>query len=92
MRCTAPVSLIVVLLGTSPAVFADVANGKKLHEQQCTKCHDSSVYTRKDRFVNDADALTHQVERCHMNVGAEWSKKDISDVVEYLNQAYYKFK
>ena len=29
--------------------------------QYCTKCHDSSVYTRKDHFVTSREALVKQV-------------------------------
>ena len=56
------------------------------------KCHDSGVYTREDRRVADRDALVKQVKRCELNLGLSWFDTDINDVVQYLNQSYYKFK
>ena len=56
------------------------------------KCHDSGVYTREDRRVTDRDALVKQVKRCEQNLGLSWFDTDINDVVQYLNQSYYKFK
>ncbi|HFD80560.1 MAG TPA: hypothetical protein ENK05_09255 [Gammaproteobacteria bacterium] len=72
--------------------MADVQHGKQLHDANCMKCHGDEVYTRKDRFIAGRDALTKQVKRCHLNVGANWSDQDIADVVQYLDQSYYHFK
>ncbi len=88
----------VVLLGTSlllgslSTVFAaDAERGRKLHDAQCMKCHDTSVYTRSDHFVLNRNALDKQVTRCHQNVGAEWSDEDVADVVQYLDETFYHF-
>ena len=84
-------ALILVLFSASPAIIADTGKGKKLHDEHCTKCHGSEVYTRKDRFIDSHAALDKQVRRCHLNVGAQWSDKDAGDVVHYLNQSFYLF-
>ena len=84
--------LIGIMVATSPAVVADAARGKTLHDEQCMKCHDSGVYTREDRRVADRDALVKQVKRCELNLGLSWFDTDINDVVQYLDQSYYKFK
>ncbi|GMQ87767.1 MAG: hypothetical protein BMS9Abin08_0974 [Gammaproteobacteria bacterium] len=83
--------LISILFSASPAVIADADRGKKLHDKYCTKCHGSEVYTRKDSFINSRAALGKQVKRCQLNVGAQWLDGDISDVVHYLNQSFYRF-
>jgi len=75
-------------IGTSAAA-AD--NGEQLHASKCQGCHDSSVYTRADRFIKDRGALHNQVSRCHKQVRAEWTAKQIDDVVNYLDSQYYKF-
>lgn len=85
-------SIITVFLLLAPAAFADVETGKKLHDAQCMKCHDTGVYSRADRFIDSKDALTKQVERCNVNVGAQWFDDDVAAVVDYLNQTFYKFK
>ncbi len=56
------------------------------------KCHDTGVYTRKNRFIANQDALLKQVKRCELNLGLRWFDKDINDVAEYLNQSFYKFQ
>ena len=76
----------------STGAWADVQNGKRLHDEGCMKCHDDSVYTRKDHFVTSKEALAKQVNRCALNTGAQWSDEDVADVVDYLNASYYKFE
>ena len=84
--------IFAALLTTGSYVLADAEHGQKLHDQQCMKCHDSGVYTREDRRVADRDALVKQVKRCELNLGLSWFDTDINDVVQYLDQSYYKFK
>lgn len=82
--------LLFALAGSH--AWADIENGKKLHDEHCTQCHDSSVYTRENHFVTSREALLKQVNRCELNVGAQWFKEDVNDVVEYLDKTFYKFK
>ena len=82
----------IVLLAAASAAAADVQAGKKLHDQHCMQCHDSSVYTREDRRVNSLAGLTKQVRRCQLSQGLQWFDQDIQNVVQYLNQTHYHFK
>ena len=82
----------LLLAFTTGGALADTAKGKELHDAKCMKCHDSSVYTRADRFVADRDALIKQVTRCQLNVGAQWFDEDVAEVVNYLDETFYKFK
>ena len=84
--------LLTVLVTASPAVVADAARGKTLHDEHCMKCHDTGVYSRKDRFVTNSEGLTKQVQRCQLSAGAQWFEEDVADVVEYLNTTFYKFE
>jgi mono/diheme cytochrome c family protein len=83
--------LIAVITLSTPVAVADAERGKKLHDQHCTKCHGTNVYTREDRFVQDMAGLRKQVERCHLSAGAKWFDEDVDDVVEYLNASFYRF-
>ena len=74
-----------------PATAAD-DNGAVLHQENCTSCHDDSVYTRKDRRVTSMAGLKKQVQRCELSLGLKWFEEDVDDVVSYLNSTYYKFK
>lgn len=84
--------LFAVAMMVLSGAWADVQHGKQLVEQQCTKCHDASVYTREDHFVTSKQALAEQVRRCSLNAGEQWSDEDIADVVDYLNATFYKFE
>jgi mono/diheme cytochrome c family protein len=84
--------LIGVMVAASPAAVADAARGKTLHDEQCTKCHGTDVYTRSDHFIKNREALAKQVQRCQLSAGAQWFDEDVNDVVEYLNATFYKFE
>ena len=75
-----------------PLSAADVADGKALHSQYCTSCHDDSMYTRKNRRVDSMDGLTSQVGRCDASLGLKWFDDEIDAVAAYLNKNYYHFK
>lgn len=89
MKFTA-ISIVFALLSAN--ALADAARGKTLHDEMCMKCHDTSVYTRENRFIDSPAALSKQVNRCKANVGAQWFDEDVADVVDYLNQSFYRFQ
>ena len=74
-----------------PAAAADIDNGEDLHFSNCTGCHDESVYTREDRRVQSLAQLGAQVRFCKDNLGLTWFDDEVDDVIEYLNQTYYRF-
>lgn len=83
----------------SGSYAANAAHGKDLHDANCMSCHRSlmggepnKIYTRSDRRVNSIKGLQNQVERCKTSVGVPWPQDQIDDVVEYLNQTFYKIK
>jgi mono/diheme cytochrome c family protein len=84
--------LPILILASNAHADVDAVRGKLLHEQSCTGCHNTSVYSRTDKRINSLGALQGQVSRCTKPAGAEWDKQDIADVVEYLNRNYYHFK
>ena len=92
MKTILQTATIALLLTALPAVqAADAGNGKQLVDKNCTSCHDDSVYTRDNRRVKTLDALKKQVKRCELNLGLKWLDDEISDVVSYLNDSYYRF-
>jgi hypothetical protein len=93
MKCLfkAPVLGLVIMLLAQP-LLADSANGKRLHKEECVRCHGSEVYTRENRKVQSLDGLNHQVGICISVVGVTWFDEEKRDVVEYLNKNFYKFK
>ena len=69
MKTILGVSLLILLM---PSAYAaelpgDSAEGKRLHDANCMGCHDTGIYTRKDRLVLSLDALKKQLGSCsHM--------------------------
>jgi len=70
----------------------DAAKGKALHDKQCVSCHDSSVYTRANRNVKSPEALIGQVNGCARQLSLKLDRDQINDLVNYLDQSFYKFK
>lgn len=94
MKTTFSVSLLsALLLGAAlPASAGDAASGKKLHDANCVRCHDSGVYTRADRRIQSMEALHSQVARCELTLDLKWFDEDRDNVATYLNEAFYKFE
>ena len=84
--------LLSMALGVRPALSGDGAEGKKVHDANCTTCHSTSVYTRQDRKVKSLAALNKQVTSCTHMAQVTLTEDEQESVVQYLNQQFYKFK
>jgi mono/diheme cytochrome c family protein len=86
----------VLMAALAAVALADVpgdsAEGQRLHAAHCVRCHDSSVYTRKDRGVRSLDALERQVQTCTHLANADFSPAQRQDLVKFLNDRYYHFR
>ena len=87
-------SLMILLFSGSSALAlpGDSTEGKELHEANCTGCHDTGVYTRKDRKVQSLDALQQQMSNCGHAVGRTFTETETQNLVKYLNETFYKFQ
>ncbi len=86
----------LLLLQLIPSAYAaslpgDSADGKRLLEANCMGCHDTSVYTRKDRQVQSLDALTEQLANCSHTAKKEFSALETQNILKYLNDQFYQF-
>ena len=86
------VALTFAAMCAQAAVPGNEADGKRLHDANCTGCHDAAVYTRKDHHVRSLDGLMQQVENCTHMAQKEFSPVERQDIVKYLNQQFYRFK
>lgn len=86
-------TIFVLLAGCtlSSATLAAEFDPAAFVESNCTRCHDSSMYTRSNRRVNSLDRLHGQVAMCDANVGTKLFPEDIAHVTDYLNASYYHF-
>jgi cytochrome c2 len=82
---------VIIAFCTTATQAADIENGNDLHFENCTGCHDSTVYTRDDRKVGSLARLGTQVRFCKDNLGLTWFDDEVDDVIAYLNKEYYHF-
>jgi len=82
---------LLLPLGAAAALPGDAAAGKRLHDANCTQCHDPGVYTRGDRRVRSLDALRSQVQACGHMAKQDFSPSQLRDLVKYLNDRFYRF-
>jgi hypothetical protein len=82
-------SLSAPLLSISLPVHA---NGEQLHaDSNCFQCHDTSIYTRADRKAKDYAGVKRMVGFCRANLGVDWFPEEEAQVVEYLNDNFYRY-
>ena len=89
------VSLLILLMPSvacAAALPGDSADGKRLHDANCMGCHDTSVFTRKDRLVQSLDALKKQLASCTHMAKKEFSASETQDLLKYLNDQFYHFR
>jgi cytochrome c5 len=84
-------SLFSIALGAQAALPGNSAEGKKFHDANCLKCHDTSVYTRKDRHIKSLDALNGQLNTCAHGAQVMLSDDEQKNIVKYLSEQFYKF-
>lgn len=92
-----PISFVTALFifTFATAVIADAENGKELHDESCIDCHmmpeHTALYTQQERKLDSLHRLGGQVSACTQILNITWFPEDERDVVEYLNNNYYKF-
>ena len=74
------------------ALIEQLEEGKELNTANCTKCHNTSVYTREDRKVQSLDVLTKRVKGCNTKTGAGLNDEELETLTLFLNTEYYKFE
>ena len=69
----------------------EAIDARSFVHEKCSSCHDSSIYTRKDRRVDSLSRLNSQVRMCDTQLGTSLFDEDITAIVKYLNDSYYHF-
>ena len=84
-------ALVLVKLSLSESYAADIQRGKALHDENCQRCHQSIVYTRPERMVEDLPGLRQRISQCELSNSLLWFDEEIDDVTAYLNYEFYHF-
>jgi len=95
MRLSISAAWVLFCWSLSIAALADAENGKELHDESCLDCHmmeeHSALYISKERKVDSLHRLGGQVSACTQILNISWFPEEERDVVEYLDNQYYKF-
>ena len=84
--------MVFLAASAHAALPGDSAEGKRLHDANCTACHDISVYSRKDHKVQSLNGLKRQVGDCTHMAQKEFSPVERQNIVKYLNDQFYRFQ
>ena len=83
--------VVCILLSSQIALASDISNGKKQYDKKCQGCHDNKIHTRPNRIIHTYDDLVGRVKFCDGAAKANFSDTEMVDVIDYLNDAFYKF-
>ena len=83
---------IFMTANAQAALPGDAAQGKRLHEANCTSCHNTNVYTRKNRMIHSLDALQEQLQGCGHMAKKQLSTAEAQNLIKYLNDQFYQFQ
>ena len=94
MKSILCLSLLILLMPSAyaAALPGDSADGKRLHDANCLGCHDTGIYTRKDRRIRSLDALKEQLADCSHMAKIEFSAIETQNIIKYLNDQFYQFR
>ena len=81
-----------LLIWAGPAPAADAARGELLYDNHCKVCHTSVVHIREDRKARSREEIRTWVRRWSKELGLQWGPAEVDDVIEYLNNRYYKLE
>ena len=79
------------LLALAYSPSASAFDAEAYHASNCSRCHDSSVYTREDRKMRSYGMLTSRVKGCDVRFGEKLTGQNLTGLVDYLNDSYYQF-
>jgi len=82
---------LLMPLSSVAALPGDAAQGQRLHEANCSGCHDAGVYTRENRRIRSLDALRQQIDACGHMAKKDFSAAQARDLLKYLNERFYRF-
>ena len=67
------------------------SRGQLLYENHCIVCHESRAHIREKRKSRSVADIEKWVFRWAQHLKLEWSRAEINDVIQYLNQHFYQF-
>ena len=84
-----PLALLSAI-GSSALAASDFDAGA-YHDAKCSRCHDTSVYTREDRKMTSYPRLASKVRGCNKRFGDKLTTENFFAFVDHLNDSFYHF-
>ena len=72
-------------------VLSEITRGQMLYENHCTSCHESTVYIRTKRKAKNYKEVGNWVNQRADWLNLGWSDVEKQEVMQYLNERYYKY-
>jgi hypothetical protein len=73
----------------SPPRPTFLTEASRFFDANCLGCHDTAIYTRKDRLVRSLDSLKTRLGDCSHLAGKEFSAIEMKNIIKYLNDEFY---
>ena len=83
--------VVAALTGISAGAQAYEFDAGAYHDAKCSRCHDTSVYTREDRKMTSYPRLASKVRGCNKRFGDKLTTEDFFKFVDHLNDNFYHF-
>ena len=83
--------LLAALLSIGPGALASGFDAGAYHDAKCSRCHDTSVYTRETRKMTSYPRLATKVRGCNKRFGDELTTENFFKFVDHLNDNFYHF-
>ena len=90
-RAALPIAATLAFALSAPAIAAgDPVKGEQLH-RACLGCHGTELYVPPRAKVKTLSALRKEIVNWNDRMNPKLTKKEIDDVLEYLNRDFYRF-
>ena len=83
--------LVAALSIIGSGALASDFDADAYHDAKCSRCHDTSVYTREDRKMSSYPRLASKVRGCNKRFGEKLTTEHFFQFVDHLNDNFYNF-
>ena len=79
-------------LGARDILAQDAGLGQELYEERCLDCHKNAPYGEGPPKAQSLESVRSMSKLWDsISPGEPWTRRDLDDVVSYLNQKFYRY-
>ena len=83
-------AMVAISVNATALAAGDPVKGEQLH-RACLGCHATELYVAPRAKVKTLAALRKEVVKWNDRMNPKFTKKEIDDVVAYLDRDFYRF-